>query len=105
LQAAFCAHGVGSLKFEVIEVVDDKSTLIEREQFHLDKDQPPWNRAKRAHCSAIPSTLPPASAEDFHPDALTKIEILVPVEAEFLLREYANWLLAFYAKRAATSGR
>lgn len=48
LQRAFDKYGEGSFVFSVLELVDDKSKLIEREQFWMDSTSPQYNIAQVA---------------------------------------------------------
>lgn len=58
LQNAFNKYGESAFTFEVIELVEDKSKLIEREQYYLDTLKPEYNISKIAgNCYDISKTL------------------------------------------------
>jgi len=51
LQRSWSKYGEGSFKFSVIEVVNDRNMLIEREQFWFDSQNPEFNICKVAGSS------------------------------------------------------
>lgn len=58
LQNVVNKYGIDGLRFEIIEVVDstDRTYILEREQYYLDKLSPEYNSSKTAKCPTVAYT-------------------------------------------------
>jgi hypothetical protein len=58
LQNVVNKYGIDGLRFEIIEVVDstDRTYILEREQYYLDKLNPKYNSSKTARCPTVAYT-------------------------------------------------
>jgi group I intron endonuclease len=52
LEKSFLKYGLENFKFEIIEIVENKNLLLEREQFYLDLLKPQYNICKVAGSKA-----------------------------------------------------
>lgn len=58
LQNVVNKYGIDGLRFEIIEVVNstDRTYILEREQYYLDKLNPEYNSSKTARCPTVAYT-------------------------------------------------
>lgn len=72
LQRAYDLYGHFNFTFSILEIVDDNSKIIQREQWYLDNWNPRYNIAKIAECSAKGMKLSPEHIEKIRRNMLGK---------------------------------
>ncbi len=66
LQNAWNKYGEENMMFEILEVIEDKETIFNREQFFIDTLQPYFNVLKTVHRYRLDAKLPPGYMKSRH---------------------------------------